>query len=136
MQLAPEGRNIFGFANDDSHNTNDVGRNWMMFLMSENTDANVRTAMENGMFYSSSRYAVPEGVDARAYIRNWNVPAPAITNIIVDGNVITVEGAHYDVIEWIADGVIIATGDSIDLLNYKDEIGSYIRFQLKGYGGI
>lgn len=138
MQTAPLGRNVFGFANDDSHNINEVGRNWMMFLMPSNVmgDGNVRAAMEAGAFYSSSRYARPEGVDARQYIRNWDVPAPYIANISIDNNTITVEASFYNTIEWIADGNIIATGNSIDLVEYKDSINSYIRFQLKGVGGI
>ena len=136
MEMAPKGRNIFGFANDDSHATTETGRNWMMFLMPENTEANVKKTMATGAFYSSSRYARPEGVDARQYTNNWDVPAPAITNIIVDGNTIMVEGAFYNTIEWIADGKIIATGNEIDLVAYKDVINSYIRFQLKGEGGI
>jgi len=108
----------------------------MMFMMPENTDENVRTAMETGAFYSSSRYAMTEGVDARAFIRNWEVPAPAITDILIDGNNIKVSGDYYLSIEWIADGITIATGNEIDLEEHKDLINSYIRFQLKGEGGI
>ena len=36
----------------------------------------------------------------------------------------------------VKDGEIIATGNSIDLNDYEDQLGCYIRFQLKGEGGI
>ena len=133
MITAPQGKNVFGISNDDAHSTSAVGRSgWTMFVMSENTVENIRTAMGTGSFYASAMMAVDEGIDAR----NSGLPTPIISSITTDGNIITVEGDYYDTIEWIADGVKIAAGNTIDLLEYKEEIGSYIRFQLKGDGGI
>ena len=51
-------------------------------------------------------------------------------------DVISVAASNYDVIEWIADGEIIATGETLNLREYSDEIGCYVRFQIKNKGGI
>ena len=130
---APQGKNVFGIANDDAHDVGNIGRSgWTMFVMPENTVDNIYTAMGTGTFYASAMIAIAEGIDARGS----GVATPLISSIKMDGNVISVEGDFYNTIEWIADGVIIATGNEIDLVEYKDVIGSYIRFQLIGEGGI
>ena len=61
-----------------------------------------------------------------------------ISEVIVDddNDIISVAASNYDVIEWIADGEIIATGETLDLREYSDEIGCYVRFQIKNEGGI
>lgn len=51
-------------------------------------------------------------------------------------NAITISGADYDTIEWIADGEVIATGKTLDLNDHEEEIGSYVRAQLKSDTGI
>jgi len=151
MQTAPYGKNVFGISNDDAHSTSEVGRGGSktMFVMAENTVENVEAAMRSGSFYASaamtlaSQFRISNGVivsgtngePAFNYV-NSGVPTPVISNINIDGNVISVEGKYYHTIEWIADGAVIATGNSIDLMEYKDVINSYIRFQLKGDGGI
>lgn len=49
---------------------------------------------------------------------------------------ITIEGDLYNTIEWVADGKVIATGNTIDLNDYEGKIHSYVRAQLKGDEGI
>lgn len=49
-QLMPE-RQVWGFANDDTHGTNHFGRNRNVFLISDLTIENVRSAMEHGHLY-------------------------------------------------------------------------------------
>jgi len=133
MITAPLGKNVFGIANDDAHSTSAIGRSgWTIFVMPENSVENIKAAMGASAFYASAMIAIDEGIDAR----NSGLPTPIISSITIDGNVISVEGDFYNTIEWIADGVKIATGNIIDLVEYKDQIGSYIRFQLIGDGGI
>jgi len=133
MITAPQGKNVFGIANDDAHAVADIGRNnaRTMFIMPENTVDDIYAAMGTGAFYASSRMAIAEGVNG-----DGSLLLPTISCITIDGNTILIDGADYNIIEWIADGVVIATGNSIDLVEYKDVIGSYIRFQLIGDGGI
>lgn len=132
-QTMPE-RPVWGFSNDDTHNVVNTGFSYNMMLMPENTLENVRYSMENGTFYAVAKICKRElGADFVA-----NGPTPVITNIVVDENEdsITIEGENYNTIEWIANGNIIATGNSIDLNNYEDRISTYVRAQLKGEGGI
>lgn len=49
-QLMPE-RTVWGFANDDTHGSNHFGRNRNVFLISDLTIENVRSAMEHGHLY-------------------------------------------------------------------------------------
>ena len=58
-------------------------------------------------------------------------------DIVDDGDdTITLNVTDGLCIRWIADGKTIAYGDSIDLDNYSDEIGSYVRAEVFGVGGI
>ena len=130
----PQGKNVWGFANDDSHALDDIDVTRDIMLMPELSNEALRTAMENGTFFACSRYAryemgeefVGEGEYAQ------------IHEVIVDDekDVISVAATNYDVIEWIADGEIIATGETLDLREYSDKIGCYVRFQIKNEGGI
>ena len=134
-RLAPEGRNVFGFANDDAHYLRDIGRTAEFFYMPANTVDNLRTAMENGTFLASSR------ID-RALLgsfegdREKEFPLVTRMNIDEDAGTIALTVTDTDKVEWIADGVVIAEGASLNLRDYPDEIGSYVRAQLTGPGGI
>lgn len=132
-QTMPE-RNVWGYSNDDTHSVSATGFSYNMMLMPENTEENVRTSMEKGTFYAVAKVAYRElGANFVSVGET-----PAITDIVVDQNEdsITIEGNHYNTIEWVADGNIIATGNTIDLDNYDDQINNYVRAQLKGEGGI
>ena len=130
----PQGKNVWGFANDDSHALDDIDVTRDIILMPELSNEALRTAMENGTFFACSRYARyemgEEFVGEGAYAD--------IHEVIVDDNRdrISVVASNYDTIEWIADGEIIATGESISLAEHSDEIGCYVRFQIKNKGGI
>ena len=66
------------------------------------------------------------------------VAAPVVTNISVDdaADVISIAAEDALCIRWISNGETIATGASIDLDDYSDEIGSYVRAEILGEGGI
>lgn len=57
MRLAPEGRTLWGFCEDDSHDEGQIAKNAQLFMMPTNTAANVRVSMETGAFFASSVYA-------------------------------------------------------------------------------
>ncbi len=136
--VIPKGRNIWAFADDDSEQLDEVGRSFELFVLPENNEENVKKAMKDGNFFAASKYyKTTDGVGD--FDGDGNVPI--VTDIKVDqkANTITVStDASRDcrVIEWIANGEVIATGNSIDLNDYEDELGCYIRFQMKGSGGI
>lgn len=90
--------------------------------------------MENGTFFACSRNARLElGADFKA-----QGDCPLVTRVTVDEtrDQISLEGQDYTEIQWIADGKVIATGATIDLNAYEDDIGCYVRAQLLGPGGI
>ncbi|WP_459129785.1 PHP domain-containing protein [Guggenheimella bovis] len=149
--MMPKERNVWGFANDDTHSLNATGYAFNMMLMPELTEKATRTAMETGAFYAVSRISRPDGINSimadstlqpgsgksyTTYLMKGTTPV--ITNIEVNQkkDTITITGKNYDKIEWIADGKVIATGNTIDLNDYEGKVNSYIRAQLKSQTGI
>ena len=130
----PNGKNVWGFSNDDSHALDDIGVTQEMILMPELSNEALRTAMENGTFFACSKYARYEMGEEFVGTGDYAEIKEVIVNDSTD--VISVVADNYDVIEWIADGEIIATGEILDLREYSDEIGCYVRFQIKNEGGI
>jgi len=132
-RLMPE-RQVFGFANDDSHFMRDIGNTAETLFMPANTVENVRACLESGAFLACSRY---DRVRFDDHPRDKEAPFPGAASIMVEGESITVTPATADTqVEWIADGNIIHTGDSIDLSEHAQDITCYVRAQLVGPGGI
>ena len=134
MQTAPQGRYVWGFSDDDTHSNSATGFSWNMFVMAKNTVDNFRTAMLNGSFYAVARTAKQE----LGQNFSFDGPAPYIRNIQVDEQnaSITITADHTSVIVWISNGIDIATGATIMLDVHKDNLGSYIRANIIGPGGI
>lgn len=78
-----------------------------------------------------------EDYDAK-YEAPYDVEAPWVNSVIVDDNndmiVLDVENEYC--VRWIANGKTIAWGDTIDLDDYDDELGTYVRAEIFGEGGI
>jgi len=133
MRLMPEGRPVWGFANDDSHNTGDIGRTAEILFMPANTVGNVRTCIETGAFLACSRRDRVLEIDG-----DRSVPFPGLTNIAVTDNntkITITPDSNTTRIEWIADGKKLdQTGPTVDLADKG--IKSYVRAQLIGPGGI
>lgn len=137
--IIPEGRNVWGFANNDAHGYYDIDTAFMDFVLPEYTPENLRAAMENGQFFAVSRYEAGERIgNDGAY--------PTVTCIIVDdaADTITIIGKNTDKIKWIADGVTIQTdsvstngvvASTIKLADHSDNISCYVRAELNGEGG-
>lgn len=137
-ETMPEGRFVWGFSNDDTHSTAATGHSYNMMLLPSNNPENVRKSMENGTFYASAKVAKREGYTITDLSVINDYQPPIITNIQVDNDedTITIDGEYYNQVEWIADGKVIATGNTIDLNDHEGEINSYVRAQLKGDEGI
>lgn len=136
--VIPTGRNIWAFADDDSEQLYEVGRAFEYFPLEENTEANVKEAMINGAFFSSSIYYYPDGVHGEKLTGDG--ATPIVTGITVDekANTISVEidpTRDCKEILWYADGEVISNDFTIDLNDYEDELGCYVRFELYGEGG-
>ncbi|MDR1464416.1 MAG: hypothetical protein LBJ11_03840 [Oscillospiraceae bacterium] len=134
-RLLPEGRQVWGFANDDSHNYNSVDNTSELMFMPKNTVENIRACMETGAFLACSRY---DRIRLGDFAGDKNLPFPSVTNITVNqaAGTITLQTTGTDLVEWVADGKVIATGGTIDLAAHAEEMTCYVRAQLIGPGGI
>jgi hypothetical protein len=158
MQTMPQGRSVWGFSNDDSHSLSGNGHAWNVMLMSTFTEAATKYAMETGAFYGVSRIDRQHGINTHApgapaqttttatmYTGGSDNamaldllaqgPMPSISNIVVNGDTITITGTDYNKIVWIADGEIVATGASIEVSKVSG-INSYVRAELVGNTGV
>ena len=134
MYIVPRGKVAWGFSNDDSHSIDKIGVTAEIMLMPELSNEALRTAMENGTFFACSRVARNEmGEDFEG---NGNFAKIDKITVDEEQDIITVTANNYDVIEWISDGEIIATGNAFDLRANSEKLGSYVRFQIKNEGGI
>jgi len=119
--LAPAGRNVFGFATSDSHGEDTIGQGWVWALMEEQTVANLRGSLEAGAFFAGLRRA--------------GHPEPMVTKITVNTDTISVEAENHEAILWISNGKVIATGGELSLSGHLDRLGAYVRAEVRGEGG-
>lgn len=133
----PYGRNVFCVSFSDGHHIDQYDRAFTYMCMPELTVDALRTAMESGTFFSAARYARADlGED---FVGEGETPR--VTNLVVDNSedLITVEATDFDYVRWYSDGEIIAGGanlTSLDLNDFEDKLGCYVRFTLTGRGGI
>ena len=102
-------------------------------MMTGLTNDELRRSMEEGTLFSIARYAQHElgaGFEGVG-------PVPMVTRVSIDenDNAITLETENADKVVWVANGVEIATGNTIDLNDYEDQITCYVRAYLTGPGG-
>lgn len=141
---APQGKNVFGFCEDDAHEFGDIGRNAQIFMMPSNTASNVRTCMETGAFFACSKNAKTPAELGDGFSATGDYPS--VTEVEVDeySDQISFECNNATKMTMVANGEILDTvsisaGTDIvtfDLNEYEDRIGSYVRFYLTGPGGI
>lgn len=79
-----------------------------------------------------------EGKQRTIFSFDQEATAPKVKSVFVDDNedTITISTQDAYMVHWIADGKVIATGNTIDLDDYSDEIGSYVRAEVVGEGGV
>jgi len=149
MLTMPYGRPVWGFSADDAHGIENNGFSYNMMLMPSLTVQNVRTAMETGAFYAVSRVDRRLGIGlvrqdgtTRGNTANLNdeylldLPMPGIDNIVADNGRITITANNYNYIEWIADGVVITRGATLNIGLHASSIRSYVRAQIISDTGI
>lgn len=166
QDVIPHGRSVYAIATSDAHNLNIVDSGYTVHLMTENTSAALKANMANGEFFAASKYVgnVDEMTQVRDALAAQNNPAaatmisllnealekgekffaepgtpvPTITDVSVDEteDTITVESENTLITRWIANGKVIHIGETIDLDDYSDEIGSYVRAEAYGEGGV
>ena len=147
--VIPSGRNVFAFGNSDAHSLSAIDTNWTIMMMPANTAENLRTCMEQGAFFAAShniknpkeigRLEAETGlILGSTWDADRTLAAPKVTNITVDNtaDTITLSAVNQKTIHWIADGEVIQVGGTIDLDDFNDRLGSYVRAEIWGEGGI
>ena len=165
-QTMPQGRGVWGFTNDDSHSLSGNGHAWNVMLMPALSQAGARNSMETGAFYGVSRIDRKHGVNsagtpgAPAQTTTTDSmygggtdnmmalgflaqdAAPSISDIVVNGNFITISGSDFNKIVWYSGtendaSKIIATGNTIDVSEYPElAVNGYVRAELVGNAGV
>ena len=112
--------------------------------MPKNTQANIRTSMENGTFFACSKtskndWELGDGFEAQG-------PFPMVSRVNVDNetNQISINPYNAHTVKIVADGNVIGEksvandNDTItfDLNDYENQINSYVRIYILGKGGI
>ncbi|MEI6580468.1 MAG: hypothetical protein WCN92_13530, partial [Eubacteriales bacterium] len=148
-KVIPSGRNIFAFSNSDAHGLSAIDTDWEIMCMPSNNLENLRACMEQGAFFACTRkignskeLAQLEKETGLVLGTGWvapsNIAQPKVTNIIVDNQAdkITIDTVNQKTIHWVANDKVLCTGNSIDLGLYSASIGSYVRAEIWGEGGM
>lgn len=143
-KTAPQGRNVWGFCEDDAHDFGDVENNAQYFLMPSNTAANIRTSMENGTFFACSKNAKTDAELGNGFAAEGAFPMISRVNVDNDKNQISINPYNAHTVKMVADGNVIAEKTvnednetiTFDLNEYEDSINSYVRIYVLGAGGI
>ncbi len=149
MECLPYGKNVIAFSNSDAHYIRDVDSSFCEFMMEENTLDNIKETMINGNFFCTTRIIRAEenlGPQEEIDARNTGLPYPEFTEVSVDGHKVTVKVKNASLVNWVADGQVIAEKtltESADVATYTIDLDKidgaedfqYIRCQLFGQGG-
>lgn len=147
--VIPSGRSVFCFGNSDAHSLDAIDTNWNVMCMPSNTVEELRICLETGAFFAASHnikntkeIARIEAETGLVLGTGWDadrdLAAPKVTSVIVDeqADTITLNAVNQKTIHWIADGEVIAVGPTVDLDGCSGQIGSYVRAEVWGEGGI
>ena len=154
-RLVPTGRNVYGICTSDAHKMSAIDTGWITYYTNKDNSADtLRECLETGSFFGGARNIENQkeldfleaqlGRKLRNGGGTWEVKdslnQPIVKNVAVDEaeDTITIEADNSLLVYWIANGKVIATGNTIDLDDhyYNDEIGSYVRAEIFGEGGI
>lgn len=109
-------------------------------LLCESTSAaQLEMGVELTQLYKKIEAELADGDQGSKYNAPFEVEAPRVTGVGVDEAEDTITLSTSEdalLIRWIADGKLIATGNTIDLDDFGDKIGSYVRAEIFGKGGI
>jgi len=131
----PQDRNVWGFSTDDSHSASpsENGNSYSMLLMSALTETEARSAMEKGRHYAVAKVSRLEL--GESFYGDAKFP-PTIKSITVNRGSITITTENITRIDWISDGIVIGTTTVSSSTFDTSKIGSYLRANLMGPGGI
>ncbi|MBQ3602799.1 MAG: hypothetical protein IJA02_03045 [Clostridia bacterium] len=107
-------------------------------LVASNNSAASAMVEKLNAIIEQSKLEMANGEDGQKYEAPEDKASPLFTNVVVDEDedtiALTAENAL--IVHWIANGKVIHVGNTIDLDNYSDKIGSYVRAEAYGEGGV
>ena len=124
----------FSFSDSHSDTVDQVDRAFTVHMMKELTVPELRRSMEDGTFFCICRSARAEMGDD--WLGKGAYPEVSRITVDQDEDKITVSATNYDKIVWVSNGVVIAQGASIDLDDYSDSVGCYVRAYIQGPGAV
>ena len=140
-RLAPEGRGLWGFCGDDSHHEDELDQNCAWFILPELKADKIRTSMETGCFFVSSRRSKEElndGTGNGDYPRISRLDVDEVRSQIVlhttkaQKAVLVADGNELETVNCSPSGTVV----TFDLNRFEAQINSYVRIYLTGEGGI
>ena len=146
--VIPHGRTIIGFSNDDSETIAEMGHAYEMIPLAENTPENVKEAITTGAFFCCASHdnSDQEHPVNGPILAEEMVPHVKKATVDQSANTITVvvdDARPCDYVSFIANGKVIKTDTelvnntaTIDLNDYEDALGCYIRFQIGSENGV
>lgn len=126
---------IWGWSVDDSHGFNECGYSYHVHLAPAQTEAAFRTSLEAGAYWfvndpigpsTPYRHVNPSDPD-------YFSAAPVIHNIDVRDDSITIYATGHTGIDWVSDGVVVASGATLSLDTAG--LGLYVRAEMEGDNG-
>jgi len=134
-QTIPLGRNVWGFSTDDSHSfiPSENGNSYSMLLMPALNEDSAREAMVKGRLYAVAKVARIEL--GESFYGDGRFP-PTIKSITVEAGSITITTENITKIDWISDGEVIGSTTVTTSTFDVSKVGSYLRANLIGPGGI
>ena len=148
MKTLPYGRNIIGFSNNDTHERETVDSSFSVFMMKNNTVADIKETMQSGTFFMITRRIKENNVigpDEYIDVMDKQLPYPMFTNLSVNGHKVVVNARNSDYVQWIANGKVIYKQNIVSPLQpvvldldkiEGNEDFLYIRAELYGEGGL
>ena len=132
-ETMPE-RPVWAQSNDDAHSNGALGFSHNVHLMPELSEGAFRHSLEAGTYYASAKVSHRELGDG--FVSQGATPTISDITVDDDADTVTIAGVDTDSVRWISEGEVIAEGATIDLDDHDGKVGSYVRAELVGPGGI
>ena len=107
-------------------------------LVASNNPEAAKMIAELNTIIAQSEAEMAEGEEGEKFKAMEGAESPLFTNVVVDEaeDTIALTAENALIVHWIANGEVIHVGSTIDLDDYSDKIGSYVRAEAYGEGGV
>ncbi|MDO4379292.1 MAG: hypothetical protein Q4D20_00295 [Clostridia bacterium] len=147
MYCLPYGKNVFGFAGADAHETGRLNSCFMYFMMDDLSQESLRKAMENGEFFGATHTVVANDVIGPETDLNApegiNQPLAKVKSLEVSGHKITLKAENASYVNWISNGKVIAKNNleakpeaTLDLDEFETSDMLYVRCEIYNENGM